>query len=116
MAKADDTAIATLAGRQRGYVTRVQVLGLGLSPDAIDYRLKIGRLIVVHAGVYAVGHLPVAGADRAFAAVLACGPGAVLSHGTAACLWGVDNRWRTPFEVIVKTARRRPGIRMHRSP
>jgi hypothetical protein len=115
VAGAADTAISTLAGRQRGYVTRAQLLGLGLSPDAIDYRLKIGRLIPVHTGVYAVGHLPITGADRAFAAVLACGPGAVLSHGTAACWWGIDQRWRTPFEVIVKTARRRPGIRTHRA-
>ncbi len=114
MSDAVDKAIAALASRQRGYATREQLLGIGLGSEAIRYRVGKGRLIVVHAGVYAVGHLPVAGADRAFAAVLACGPGAVLSHGTAACLWGVDDRWRTPFEVIVKTARRRPGIRMHR--
>ena len=44
-----------------------------------------------------------------------CGPGAVLSHGTAASLWGVDKRWRTPFEVTVPSARRRPGIRIHRT-
>ena len=51
--------------------------------------------------------------DRAYAAVLACGPDAVLSHGTAASLWGIDKRWRTPFEVTVPSARRRPGIRTH---
>jgi putative AbiEi antitoxin of type IV toxin-antitoxin system len=96
MSGAVDTAISRLAGRQRGYVTRGQLLALGLSPDAVDYRLKIGRLIRVHNGVYAVGHLPISGPDRAYAAVLACGPGAVLSHGTAASLWGIDDRWRTP--------------------
>jgi hypothetical protein len=38
----------------------------------------------------------------------------VLSHGSAASLWGIYDRWWTPFEVIVETARRRPGIRVHR--
>jgi hypothetical protein len=109
-----ERAIVALAGRQRGYVTRAQLLNLGLGPKAIDYRIRKGILIPVHTGVYAVGHVPITGVDRAFAAVLACGPGAVLGHGTAASLWGVDQRWRTPFEVIVSTARRRPGIRTHR--
>ena len=58
---------------------------------------------------------PQAFADRAYAAVLACGPGAVLSHGSAASLWGIYDRWWAPFEVIVETARRRPGIRAHRA-
>ncbi len=115
MAGASDKAIARLAGRQRGYVTRAQLLSLGLGPDAVVYRIRMGRLIRVHAGVYAVGHAPLSSPDRAYAAVLACGPGAVLSHGTAASLWGVDKRWRTPFEVTVPSARRRPGIRIHRT-
>ncbi|MGZ4185979.1 MAG: DUF559 domain-containing protein [Solirubrobacteraceae bacterium] len=53
--------------------------------------------------------------DRAYAAVLACGPGALLSHGSAASLWGIYDRWWTPFEVIVSTGRVRPGIRIHRA-
>ena len=42
----------------------------------------------IHRGVYAVGHanLPLEG--RFLAAVKACGPGAVLSHMSAAALWG----------------------------
>jgi Transcriptional regulator, AbiEi antitoxin/Protein of unknown function (DUF559) len=109
-----DQSIGRLAGRQHGYVTRAQLLELGLDAQQITYRLRKGSLIRVHAGVYAVGHVPVTGADRAAAAVLACGPSAVLSHTTAASLWGVDQRWRTPFEVTVDSARRRPGIRIHR--
>ncbi len=115
MSWAAERVIAALASRQRGYVTRPQLLKTGLRAGAIKYRVAKGSLIPVHSGVYAVGHLPITGADRAYAALLACGPGAVLSHGTAACLWGLDQRWRTPFEVIVKTARRRPGIRTHRA-
>jgi Transcriptional regulator, AbiEi antitoxin/Protein of unknown function (DUF559) len=110
-----DRRIAALAARQRGYVTRPQLLDLGLGNAAIKYRVAKGTLIPVHTGVYAVGHAPLAGADRACAAVLACGPGAVLSHASAASLWELDNRWKAPFEVIVETGRRRPGIRTHRA-
>ena len=49
------------------------------------------------------------------AAVLACGPGAVLSHGSALALWGVWKRWETPFEVTITGDRRPRGIRVHRA-
>jgi very-short-patch-repair endonuclease len=110
-----DESIDRLAARQRGYVTRGQLLDAGLGREAIKYRLTNGRLIPIHTGVYAVGHAPLAGVDRAYAALLACGPGALLSHSTAACVWGLDHRWPTPFEVIVENARRRPGIKIHRA-
>jgi uncharacterized protein DUF559/transcriptional regulator with AbiEi antitoxin domain of type IV toxin-antitoxin system len=86
-----------------------------LGPEAIRSRIALRRLVIVHRGVYALGHAPQASADRAYAAVLACGRSALLSHGSAASLWGIYDRWWTPFEVIVETARRRPGIRIHRA-
>jgi len=50
------------------------------------------------------------------AAVLACGPGAVLSHLTAAVLWGIRPRAGTQIEVLVPAGRApsRRGIRVHR--
>jgi hypothetical protein len=113
--EAIDRRIAALAGRQRGYATRKQLLGLGLGQQAIKYRVKIGRLIPVYAGVYAVGHVPALPHDRAVGALLACGPDAVLSHGSAAVVWGIFKRWELPFEVTVPTLRRRSGIRVHRA-
>jgi very-short-patch-repair endonuclease len=110
-----DAEIAQLAKRQRGYVKRQQLLALGLSPAAISRRIKIGRLIRVYAGVYAVGHLPSHPQDRAVGALLACGTGAVLSHGSAACVWGIYRRWQMPFEVTARTAHSRHGIRVHRA-
>ncbi len=110
-----DRQIAALAYRQRGYVTRRQLLRLGVGAEAVRYRIKTGRLIPVYAGVYAVGHLPTLPQDRAVGALLACGPGAVLSHGSAASLWGVFRRWDMPFEVTTASARRRAGIRTHRA-
>ena len=110
-----DRRIAALACRQRGYITRKQLLSLGVSRHQINHRVKIGRLIPVYAGVYAVGHLPTLPQDRAYGALLACGPGAVLSHGTAATVWGVFKRWEVPFEVTAPHVHRRRGIRAHRA-
>jgi len=50
------------------------------------------------------------------AAVLACGPDAVLSHQSAAALWRIVPRWPSQPEVTTPTKHRRPGIHIHRSP
>lgn len=115
MGDAIDKAISELARRQRGYVTRRQLLALGLRSDAISYRVEIGRLIRAYGGIYAVGHLPELPQDRACGALLACGPAAALSHGSAATVWGVFRWWDLPFEVTAPSARRRRGIRTHRA-
>jgi very-short-patch-repair endonuclease len=84
-----DGAIAVLAGRQYGVVSRAQLLELGVEPGAIDRRVTAKRLHRLYAGVYAVGHTRVCREGRWLAAVLACGEGAVLSHKSAAALWGI---------------------------
>ena len=96
-------------------VSHTQLLDAGLNADAIAYRLKVGRLHRLHRGVYAVGHRPPSPHARAMAAVLACGPRAVLSHRSAAALWAVTPPWRGPVEVTAPTDRRHPTIHTHRS-
>jgi hypothetical protein len=108
------TNIARLANRQVGHVTRQQLLDLGLPSPTITYWTRNGRFIRVHAGVYAVGHRQHGPIGLAMAAVLACGPDAVLSHDSAAALWGV-RKWPTVPEVTAPHGHRRPGIRGHRS-
>jgi very-short-patch-repair endonuclease len=49
------------------------------------------------------------------AAVLACGPDAVLSHRSAGALWRILPRWYSPTEVTTPTKRGHPGIHVHRS-
>jgi predicted transcriptional regulator of viral defense system len=110
-----DKAIAVLARKQHGYVTRRQLLGLGLGRRAIRYRVEVGRLIAVYAGVYAVGHIPLGQEARAHAAVLACGDGTVLSHQSAAALWKYVKDWPTRIEVTAPTDRHRRGITAHRT-
>lgn len=73
-----------------------------------------GELIRVHAGVYAVGYVRVEPVARAMAAVLACGEGAVLSHDSAAALWGL-RRWPDTPEVTTPNHVRRPHVTTHRS-
>ena len=97
-------------------MTRPQLLALGLTAGGVRHLIVSGRLIHVHAGVYAMGHANTTPVARAFAAVLACGDGALLSHGSAATLWGFNKYWDEPFEVTVwRSQRRRPGIKIHRS-
>ena len=116
MAELPDKLIAAVARTQHGYITRAQLLDLGLGARSIVYRVKIGRLIPLYAGVYAVGHVPLGLEARAHAAVLACGAGAVLSHGSAAGLWKYVKHWNpSPFEVTAPTKRGRPGITVHRA-
>ena len=109
-----DAAIAAIAARQQGNITRTQLLAIGLTDGTIAFRVRVGRLHRVYPGVYAVGRRPVIPLERASAAVLACGRGAALSHGSALSLWGIDKHWHTPFEVIVPKDRRPKGIRTHR--
>jgi len=78
-----------LAARQHGVVTREHLRELGVGENAIDARVKSGRLWRVHRGVYAVGRPTLTLKGRFLAAVLSCGPSAALSHIAAAVLWGL---------------------------
>ena len=110
-----DHLIAALAWRHHGVVTREELRDLGLSDDAIDYRIAIGRLRVVHPGVYAVGHDRLAPEGRWLAAVRAAGKDAALSHRSAARLWDLLP-WDGRIEVTTPLNRRkRVGIHFVRS-
>jgi hypothetical protein len=96
-------------------VTRGQLLVVGLGSGAIGARVKAGSLVVRYPGVYAVAPARVDPPALAMAAVLACGPDAVLSHFSAAYLWGFVPRWQAPPEVTLAAGDRRPrGILTHR--
>jgi very-short-patch-repair endonuclease len=93
---------------------RTQLLAVGFGKRAIEARLKAGWLIQVHTGVYAVGHRPANPTARARAALLAAGPRAALSGGSAAALWGLYQRWAFPLQLISPLQRRIPGLRVSR--
>jgi Transcriptional regulator, AbiEi antitoxin/Protein of unknown function (DUF559) len=114
---ATDAEIAALADRQGGIVERGQLRSLGLSASAIDRRVRRGRLHPRFRGVYSVGHRVVGQTGLHWAAVLACGPGAVLSHGSAAAAWDMAPSASGTVDVLVGLGGRepRPGIRLHRT-
>lgn len=106
-----------LARGQHGVVTREQLLDLGMGPDSIKHRLRSGRLHPVGRGVYAVGRPEIGRKGQWMAAVLSCGQRALLSHRSAAELWGLVRANRSePIHVAIPgdAVRSRPGIRVHR--
>lgn len=111
-------ALAGLATRQHGVASHAQLLELGFGERWIERRLWEGRLQAVHRNVYAVGHSRLTHRSRWWAAVLAYGPGALLSHRTAAVLWGFQRPRRGPIHVTAgcgrQGIRRREGIWIHR--
>jgi len=112
-----EQALADLAERQHGVVSRGQLKTLGFGDGAIKSRLQSQQLHPIHRGVYAVGRRRVDMRGNWLAAVLACGDGAVLSHRSAAALWGLMRpRW-SPVDVTSGHGRpgKREDIRLHRS-
>jgi predicted transcriptional regulator of viral defense system len=109
-----DRRLTERARGQHGVLTAAQLEALGLSPRAIRHRAASGRLCRIHTGVYAVGRLDAHG--RWMAAVLACGPGAVLSHRSAAALWDFGTAGQGEVDVTVagRAGRSRRGIAVHR--
>ena len=108
--------VAEVAAAQHGVVTLAQLRAIGFAPSTVRARVAAGRLHRLHDGVYAVGHPGVGAHGRWLAAVLACGPGAVLSHLSAAALWGIRPSQSTVIDVSsgTRAGRSRPGIRAHR--
>jgi predicted transcriptional regulator of viral defense system len=104
-----DARIAELAEWQHGVAGRRQLEELGLGGNAIDRRLRLGRLHRVHRGVYAVGHRVLSREGRWMAAVLVYGSDAVLSHRSAAELWGIRDHSSRAIEVTAHSKSRSQG-------
>ncbi len=108
-------AIEEIATRQHGVISAEQLRTLGLKPGAIARRVRRSELIRLHRGVYAVGHRRLTAEARQLAAVLACGPGALLSHRSAADRHGLLRSGSPRIEVSAPRGRRpRDGIVVHR--
>jgi very-short-patch-repair endonuclease len=110
--------IWALVRRQHGAIARRQLLELGMSEEAIRWRISEGRLHPISRGVYAVGRPELTREGRWMAAVLACGPHACLSHESAAAHWKLRPQSpHTPIDISLSAAvaRRPKGIRVHRS-
>jgi predicted transcriptional regulator of viral defense system len=121
-----DAVIARLAARQHGVVSVPQLDAAGIRERGRLRRVQSGRLHRIHRGVFAVGHPGLSKAGGWMAAVLASGQTAVLSHTSAAELWGMLRSRRPPSPAGVDVdvhvtipneagRRKRQGIVIHRS-
>jgi very-short-patch-repair endonuclease len=95
-------------------VARRQLSSVGVSAKAVEVRLRAGRLIPLHRGVYAVGHRQLRREGYWMAAVLVVGRSAVLSHREAAALHGFRPANRARIDVSTVAKRTVPGIEVHR--
>jgi Transcriptional regulator, AbiEi antitoxin/Protein of unknown function (DUF559) len=108
--------VADKATAQGGVVSLDQLRAEGVSRRRAAERADANSLHRVHRGVYAVGHRSATRVTHLRAALLACGEGAVISHGTAAALHGFWDSWPLLIDVTVpvEAGRKIEGIRCRR--
>jgi very-short-patch-repair endonuclease len=99
-------------------LTRADLDALGFSDAAVEHRVATGRLHPIARGIYAVGRAELSRRGEWIAAVLACGRGAVLSHCSAAELWGIGFEEKGRIDVTIRRRSRleRAGVRVHCRP
>jgi very-short-patch-repair endonuclease len=105
-----------LAEGQWGVVADRQLVNCGVSTSAISRWAASGRLHRIYPRVYAVGHKAIPLEGRLLAAILYAGPGAALSHASAASWWSFIS-W-VPDTVHVTSPRQRQSlktVRVHRA-
>ncbi len=108
--------MADLADRQHGVVSTRQLQAKGFSRAAISRAAASGHIFPVHRGVYAVGRSGLSLHGQCLAAVLGCGPDALLSHWSAAWLWGTFKGSPIPLHVTGPIPRElRHPVRIHHS-
>lgn len=112
-----DAFIAAVARDQHGLVTRTQARAAGLTGDQIEDRVARGRWDPLYRSVYRIAGTPSSREQRCLAACLAAGEGAVVSHRSAAELWGLDGVEPGWSEVTVTTSHhpRHVGFLVHRT-
>lgn len=105
-----------MATAQGGVVSLSQLREEGVSRRRTAERAGNGKLHRIHRGVYTVGHRSVSRATRLRAALLACGEGAVVSHGTAAAFHRLFDEWPYFIDVTVpvEAGRKIDGVRCRR--
>lgn len=103
------------AAKQGGHITRAQLLAAHVDPRTIKRWVASAKLIRVHRGVYAVGHLQSNPINAAHAALLAGGDRCALAGPCALVLWEVWRRWPRQLELVTAGDVRPPGLVVHRS-
>jgi Transcriptional regulator, AbiEi antitoxin len=95
----------SLVHAQSGVVSRQQARKAGWSDKAIDRRLRSGSWQRLYRGAYATFSGTPSREARLWAAVLRAGPGAVLSHETAAEIHDLIDKPRSKIHISVPAER-----------
>src|SRR6185312_2594364 len=110
-----EKGLAEVAGAQRALVGLWQLRELGISRGSYEHRIEAGALHRVFPAVLSVVHPLLEPWAAETAALLYAGDDAVLSHETAAALWGLA---ATPSFVVITMIGRKveaqPQLRQHR--
>jgi very-short-patch-repair endonuclease/predicted transcriptional regulator of viral defense system len=111
-----DAKLAALAAAQHVVFSLAQCEAIGLTARSVQRRTASRRLHRIHRGVYSLVPADLLSREGRFmAAVLACGPGAVLSHQSSALLHGLVRTAPAAIDVTAPTHRGARGVRVHRS-
>jgi very-short-patch-repair endonuclease len=116
MSGSTDRAVAKVAARQKTLVTTAQLAQCGLGKDAVAHRVHNSRFHPVFHGVYSVGCGELPPLALELAALLACGHNSLISHHSAAFVWGLCKMRPQQVEVSVvgRCCASREGVRVHR--
>jgi very-short-patch-repair endonuclease len=112
-----ERAIEALAGQQIGLVGRDQAIGLGATRRMLDYRVKHGAWPLILPGVYRISVSAGLTRQLAMAATIWSAPDGLVSHETAAVLWGFEGIQTRSVHLTVPTGRRlrSPTVKVHRT-
>jgi very-short-patch-repair endonuclease len=97
-----------------GRISWAQLMQLGVAKGTVAQWLKEGYLYEELPRVYSVGHRSGSVEANLSTALLYAGPGAMLSHQTAAWWWALTSRQPPPIHVSTpRRCRSRPGLKVH---
>jgi hypothetical protein len=113
----EEGEVRVVAARQYGLVNRRQLLRMEVTDEEISWRIAIGRLEILHPGVYYLDCTPLTWKTEVLAAVMAAGPDAIASHRCAGVLWEMDAIYGRMIEVTVPYSEspEPKGVVLHRT-
>lgn len=111
-----ERAVGRAAAAQRGVVHLEQLGAAGLGRSVIARHVERGTLYPILPRVFAVGHDALAPLALELAAALWSGHDGVISHRSAAALWGLTQLPRGEVDVTLvgRDARQHPGLTTYR--
>jgi len=109
---------AAVAATQHALITLDQLVELKVTRHQREHLLASGAIVRVRHEVYRLNGAPSTWQARIAAAQLAAGPGAVVSHRSAAALYGLDgfDHQRVVHLSVPasRSPRKAPGVLYHR--